>query len=201
VKDASEQYGLYLNVKKTKIMICGDVPKQSIVIDGEEVDQVDTFNFLGSLIVRDGGSSTEIRRRLAMAKTSASSLSNIWKDKDITRATKIRVMKALVFPVALYGCETWAVGKADRRMISAFEMWCWRKLLGITWKDRITNEYVKSIIGDQPALTTRIDKYKLQYFGHICRRSGDNLEKKSSFKVPLKEHAREGGQGLDGVMV
>ena len=112
-----------------------------------------------------------------MAKTSASTLSSIWKDKDITRATKVRVMKALVFPVALYGCETWAVGKADRKLISSFEMWCWRKLLGITWKDRITNEHVRSIIGDQPSLVSRIDKHKLQYFGHISRRSGDNLEK------------------------
>ncbi len=177
VKVASEQYGLYLNVKKTKIMICGDVPKQRIVVDGEEVDQVDTFNFLGSLIVKEGGSSAEIKRRLAMAKTSASTLSTIWKDNDITRATKIGVMRALVFPVALYGCETWAVGKADRKMISSFEMWCWRKLLGITWKDHITNEYVKSVVGDQPPLVSRIDKHKLQYFGHICRRSGDNLEK------------------------
>jgi hypothetical protein len=177
VKAASEQYGLYLNVKKTKIMICGDEKQQSMVVDGEEVDQVDTFNFLGSFIVKDGGSSAEIKRRLAMAKTSASTLSNIWKDKEITRATKIRVMKALVFPVALYGCETWAVGKADRRAISAFEMWCWRKLLGISWRDHITNEHVKSVIGDQQQLTTRIDQFKLQYFGHVCRRSGDNLEK------------------------
>ena len=90
-------------------MICGEDPKQSIVVDGEKVDQVDTFNFLGSLIVKEGGSTVEIRRRLAMAKTSASTLSSIWKDQDITRATKVRVMKALVYPVALYGCETWAV--------------------------------------------------------------------------------------------
>ncbi len=98
---------------------------------------------------------------------------------DITRATKICLMKALVLPLALYGCETKAVGKADRKMISSFEMWCWRKLLGITWKDHITNEYIKSVIGYQPPLASRIDKHKLQYFGHIIlyRRSGDNLEK------------------------
>ena len=146
------------------------------MVDGEEVDQVDSFNFLGSMIVKEGGSSVDIKRLLAMAKTSASALSHVWKDKNLTRAIKIRVMKALVFPIALYGCETWALGVADRRSLSAFEMWCWSKLLGVSWIDHVTNEHIVSIIGEQ-SLTTRIDQYKLQYFGHVSRRSGDNLEK------------------------
>ncbi len=91
-------------------MICGDVFQTEIVVDGEEVDQVHTFNFLVSLIVKEGGSSAEIKRRFAMAEASASTLSTIWKDiNDITRTTKIRVMRPLVLPVALNGCETWAV--------------------------------------------------------------------------------------------
>ena len=88
-------------------------------------------------------------------------------------------MKTFVFPIALYGLETLAVGKADGKMMSSFEMWCWRTLLGITWKDHITNEYVRSVVADQLPLVSRIDKHKLQYFGHICRRSVDNLKKKS----------------------
>ena len=86
------------------------------------------------MIIKDGGSSVDIRRRLAKTKTktSTSTLSNVWKDRNITCATNVRVIKALVISTALYGCETQAVGKADRRAISAFEMWCWRKLLGIS---------------------------------------------------------------------
>ena len=109
--NSSEEWSLQVN-NLDSTMICEDERRQSIVVDGKEVDQEDTFNFLGSMIVKEGGSSVDTGGRQGMTKSSASTLSNIWKDRNITRATKIRVMKALLFPVAFYGCETWAVGKA-----------------------------------------------------------------------------------------
>ena len=101
VKQTSEEYGLFLNVKKTKVMICGANNDQHVQADGEDIETVNTFNFLGSLIVDRGGSSQEIKRRLAMARTSAISLDQIWKDRGISRNTKIHIMNALVFPIAM----------------------------------------------------------------------------------------------------
>ena len=177
VKKTSEEYGLFLNVKKTKVMICGGNMDQHVEADGEDIETVNTFNFLGSLIVDEGGSSQEIRRRLAMARASAIALTEIWKDRGISRATKKNIMDALVFPIATYGSETWAVGKADRSRIQAFENWCWRKMLRISWKEHKTNEFVESQIGDHTSICQKIDCNKLQYFGHISRRNGDCLEK------------------------
>ena len=177
VKKTSEEYGLLLNVKKTKVMICGGTNDHRIQADGEDIEVVNTFNFLGSLIVDTGGSSEEIKRRLALARSSTISLTSIWKDRGISRKTKIRIMNALVFPIATYGSETWALGAADRKKINAFEMWCWRRMLRISWREHKTNEFVNNQIGSRITLCQKIDKIKLQYFGHIARREGDNLEK------------------------
>ena len=109
---------------------------QALHADDEDIEVVNNFNFLGSLIVNEGGSSKDIRRRLAMARTSAISLTDIWKDRGISRTTKVRLMNAFVFPIATYGSETWAVGKADRNRINAFEMGCWwRRMLRISWQE------------------------------------------------------------------
>jgi hypothetical protein len=158
-------------------MICGGNDNHQLKVNNDKVEIVDSFNFLGSLILKNGGSSGEIKRRLAMAKTSANALSTIWKDRGISKNTKIRIMNALIFPVALYGAETWAVGIADAKKIAAFGMWCWRRMLGISWKEHRTNEYVMSQVGHQTPLCDTIMRSKLQYFGHISRRAGDNLEK------------------------
>ena len=159
-------------------MICDPrTDDHQLKVGNDMIDCVDTFNFLGSLIHKEGGSSIEIKRRLAMARTSANTLSTIWKDRGISKATKIRIMNALVFPVATYGAETWAVGVADTKKISAFEMWCWRKLLGISWKDHKTNDFVRSQIGTKTSLCDNVRNSKLRYFGHIDRRNGDNIEK------------------------
>ena len=158
-------------------MVCGTRNEQQIQADGEDIEVVNTFNFLGSLIVDSGGSSAEIKRRLAQARTSAIGLTNIWKDRGISRNTKSQIMNTLVFPIALYGSETWAPGAVDRKKISACEMWCWRKMLRISWKEHKTNEFVKHLVGENVSLCQRMDKNKLQYFGHIARREGDSLEK------------------------
>ena len=112
-----------------------------------------------------------------MARSSAIVLTDIWKDRGISKATKIHIMDALVFPIALYGCETWAVGMADMKKILAFEMWCWRKMLRISWKEHKTNEFVRNQIGEHASMCQKIDRSKLAYFGHISRRDGDNIEK------------------------
>ena len=177
VKSTSEEYGLFLNVKKTKVMIYGGSPNQPVKADGEDIEVVNTFNFLGSVIVDEGGSSQEIRRRLAMARTAAIGLTDIWKDRGITKTTKKSIMNALVFPIATYGSETWAVGKADRSKVQAFEMWCWRKMLRMSWKEHKINEFVRCQVGEYTPLCHKIVRNKLQYFGHISRREGDCLEK------------------------
>ncbi|XP_072039815.1 uncharacterized protein [Amphiura filiformis] len=129
-------------------MICGGDTNQQVKVNGELVEQVATFNFLGSIIDNAGGSSQEIRRRLVMVRSSAIALTDIWKDRGISKATKIHIMDALVFPIALYGCETWAVGMTDKKKILALEMWCWRKMLRMSWKEHKTNEFVRNQFGE-----------------------------------------------------
>ena len=158
VKISSEKYGLLLNVKKTKVMICGGKNDHHIQTDGEDIEIVNTFNFLGAMIVDTGGSSEEIKRRLAIGRTSAIGLTSIWKDRGISRNTKIKIMNTLVFPVATYGSETWALGAADRKKIDAFEMWCWRRLLRISWTEHKTSEFVNNQIGRRTSLCQKIDK-------------------------------------------
>ena len=116
-----------------------------------------------------------------MAKASMSSMNKIWKDRSISKTTKIRLVSTLIFPIATYACETWIINAADCRKIEAFEMWCWRKLLCVPWTAKRTNESILHEIGERPNLFKAIVKQKLQYFGHIARRDGDNLEKMMMF--------------------
>ncbi|XP_072025197.1 uncharacterized protein [Amphiura filiformis] len=133
-------------------MICDGNVDQQVKAGGEDIEVVNTFNFLESLIVEEGGSSQEIKRWLAMARTSAIAITDIWKDRGISRTTKMNIMDALVFPIATYGSETWAIGRADRSRIQALEQWCWRKMLRISWKEHKTNIFVRSQIGDHTSL-------------------------------------------------
>ena len=137
VKVESEKVGLKLDIQKTKIMASG--PVTSWEIDGEIVETVSDFIFLGSKITSDGDCSHEIKRRLHLGRKVMTNLDNILKSRDITLATKVRPVKAMVFPVVMYGCESWTVKKAERRRIDAFEMWCWRRLLRVPWTARRSN--------------------------------------------------------------
>ena len=127
VKKESEKVGLKLNIKKTKIMASG--PITSWEIDGETVETVADFIFLSSRITADGDCSHEIKRRLLLGRQVMTNLDSILKSRDITLPTKVCLVKAMVFPVVMYGCESWTVKKAERRRIDAFELWCWRRLL------------------------------------------------------------------------
>ena len=140
VKLASKKAGIYLNIGKTKVMMTEDQGK--MVVDGKHIDVVSHFIFLGSLITKDGFCAKEIRRRLAIGISAMGGQTKIWKDKGITLRTKIRLVKALVFPIVLYGAESWTMRKLERKMIDAFELLCWRHLLRVTWIDRKTNVWL-----------------------------------------------------------
>ena len=128
VKEGSEKVGLKLNIQKMKIMASG--PITSWQIDGETVAD---FIFLGSKITADGNCSHDIKRRLLLGRKAMTNLDSIFKSRDISLPTKVHLVKAMVFPVVIYGCETWTVKKAEHRRSDAFELWCWRRLLRVTW--------------------------------------------------------------------
>ena len=140
MKEETENVGVELNIQKTKIMASG--PITSWEIDGETVETVSDFIFLGSKITADGDCSHEIKRCLLLGRKVMANLDSIFKSRDITLPTKVRLVKAMVFPVVMYGCESWTVKKAERRRIDAFELWCWRRLLRVPWSARKSNQSI-----------------------------------------------------------
>ena len=138
VKEESEKVGLKLNIQKTKITASS--PITSWQIDGETMQIVRDFIFLGSKITADSGCSHEIKRHLLLGRKAMTNLDSILKSRDITLPTKVCLVKAMVFPVVMYGCESWTVKKAERRRIDAFELWCWRRLLRVPWTARRANQ-------------------------------------------------------------
>ena len=150
-------------------------PITSWEIDGETVETVSDFIFWGSKITADGDCSHEIKRRLLLGRKVMINLDSVFKSRDITLSTKVRLVKAMVFPVVTYGYESWTVKKAERRRTDAFELWCWRRLLRVPWTARRSNQ---SILKISPgcSLEGMMLKLKLQYFGHLMRRV-DSLEK------------------------
>src|SRR5574342_194000 len=140
VKEESEKVGLKLNIQKTKIMASG--PNTSWEIDGETVETVSDFIFWGSKITADGDCSQEIKRRLLLGRKVITNLDSILKSRNITLPTKVHLVKAMVFPVVMYGCESWTIKKAEYRRIDAFELWCWRRLLRVPWTARRSNQSI-----------------------------------------------------------
>ena len=136
VKEESEKVGLKLNIQKTKIMACG--PITSWQIEGETMEIVADFIFLGSKITADGDCSHEIKRRFLLGRKAMTNLGSL-KSKDITLTIKVHLVKAMVFPVVMYGCESWSVKKVECQRIDAFELWCWRRLLRVPWTARRFN--------------------------------------------------------------
>ena len=145
VKVESEKVGLKLNIQKTKIMASG--PITSWKIGGETVETVSDFILGGSKIMADGDCSHEIKRRLLLGRKGVTNLDSILKSRDITLPTKIRLVKAMVFPVVMYGCESWTIKKAERRRIDAFEWWCWGRLLRVPWTARRSNQSILKEMG------------------------------------------------------
>ena len=149
VKVESEKVGLKLNIQKTKIMASS--PTTSWEIDGETVETVSDFIFGASKITADGDCSHEIKRRLLLGRKVITNLDSILKGRDITLSTKVHLVKAMVFPVVVYGCESWTIKKAEHRRIDAFELWCWRRLLRVPWTARRFSQPIlrKSVLGVQ----------------------------------------------------
>ena len=174
VKEESEKVGLKLNIQKKKIIASG--PITSWEIDGETVETVSDFIYLGSKITADGDCSHEFKRRLLLGRKVTTNLDSIFKSRDITLPTKVCLVKAVVFPVVMYGCESWTVKKTERRRIDVFELWCWRRLLRVPWTTRRSNQSILKEISPGIYLEGMMLKLKLQYFGHLIRRV-DSLEK------------------------
>ena len=148
-------------------------PITSWQIDGETVAD---FIFLGSKITVDGDCSHETKRRLLLGRKVMTNLDNKLKSRDITLSTKVRLVKVMVFPVVIYGCESWTIKKAEHRKIDAFELWCWRRLLRVPWTARRSNRSILKEISHGCSLEGLMLKLKLQYFGHLMRRA-DSFEK------------------------
>ena len=157
-----------------KIMATG--PITSWEIDGETVETVSDCIFGGSKITADGDCSHEIKRRLLLGRKVMTNLDSILKSRDIPLPTKVHLVKAMVFPVVMYGCEIWTVKKAEHRRIDAFGLWCWRRLVRVPWTARRSNQSILKEISPGLSLEGMMRKLKLQYFGHLMRRV-DSLEK------------------------
>ena len=165
VKEESEKVGLKLNIQKTKIMASGIIT--SWEIDGETVETMPDFIFWGSKITAGDDCSHEIERRLLLGRKVLTNLCSILKSKGITLPTKVRLVKAMVFPVVMYGCESWTIKKAEHQKIDAFELWCWRRLLRVTWTARRSNQSILKQISPGCSLEGLMLKLKLQYFDHL----------------------------------
>ena len=163
-----QNVGLQLNIQKTKIMASG--PITSWQTDGETMETVRDFIFLGSKITADGDCSHEIKRCFVLGRKAMTNLESIFKTRDITLPTKVRLVKAMVFPVVTYGCESWTVKKAEHQGIDAFELWCWRRLLRVPRTVRRSNQSVLKEINRKQSLEGLMLKLKFQYFGHLIRR-------------------------------
>ena len=175
-------------------------PITSWQIDGRKVETVSDFIFLGSKIIPDCDYSHEIKM-LALGRKAMTNLDSILKSKDITLPVKVCIVKAMVFPVVTYGCESWTIKKAEHRRVNAFELWCWRRLLRAPWTTRRSNQSILKEISPECSLEGLMLKLKLQYFGHLMRRT-DSLEK--TLMLGKVEGRRRRGQQrmrwLDGII-
>ena len=164
VKEESEKAGLKLNIQETKIITSS--PITSWQIDGETMKTVTDFIFLGSKITADGDCNHEIKRHLLLGRKAVTNLDSILKSRDITLPKKVHLVKAMVFPVVMYGCEIWTIKKTECSRIDAFELWCWRRLLRVPWTARRSNQPILNEISPEYLLEGLMLKLKLQYFGN-----------------------------------
>ena len=162
VKEESEKAGLKLNIQKAMIVAPGLIT--SWKIDGETMETVTDFMFWGSKITADGEHSLEIKRHLLLGRKAD-------KSREITLPTKVHIVKATVFPIVMYGCESWTISKAEHWRINAFELWCWRRLLRVPWIARRSNQSILKEINTKYSLERLLLKLKLQCYGHLMQRT------------------------------
>ena len=198
VKEESGKAGLKLNIRKTKIMASG--PITSWQIDGEIMETVTDFIFLGSKITADGDCNHEIKRHLLLGRKAMTNLDSILKSRDITLPTEVHLVKAMVFPIVMYECESWTINKAECWRIDAFELWCWRRLLRVPWTSRRSNQSIIKEISSGCSLEGLMLKLELQYFGHLMQR--DDSFEKTLMLGKIEGKRRRGWQSmrwLDGI--
>ena len=164
LKEESEKVGLKLNIQKMKIMASGPITSQQI--DRETMETMRDFIFGGSQITTDGDCSPEIKRHLLLGRKAMTNLDSILKSREITLPTKVHLVKAMFFSVVRYGCETWTIKKAERQRIDAFELWCWRRLLRVSWTAR-SNQFILKESSPEYSLEGLMLKLKLKHFGHL----------------------------------
>ena len=198
-KEKSENAGLKLNIQKTKIMASG--PITSWQIHQETVKTVTDFVFCGSKITADDDCSHEIKRHLIHGRKVMTNLDSIFKSREVTLSTKVCLVKAMVFPVVTYGCESWTIKKAEHRRLDAFELWCWRRLLRVPWTATRSNQSILKEISPGCSLEGLMLKLKLQSFGHLMWRT-DSFEK--TLMLGKTEGRRRAGpqrmRWLDGIV-
>ena len=198
VKEDSDKVGLKLNIQKTKTMASG--PITSWQIDGKTVETVSDFIFLGSKITADGDCSQEIKRHLLLEKKVMTNLDSILKSRGITLPTKVHLVKAMVFPVVMYGYKSWTIKEAEHWRIDAFELWYWRRLLRVSWTARRSNQSILKEISPEYSLEELMLKRKLQYFGQMQRT--DSFEKTLMLrKIEVRVGGEGDGRGWKGWMV
>ena len=198
VKEETEKVGLKLNTQKTKVMASG--PITSWQIDGETLETVADFILGGSKMTADGDCSHEIKRRLLLGRKVMTNLDSILKSRDITLPTKVHLVKAMVFPVVMYGCESWTVNKAECQRIDAFELWCLTRPLQVPWTTRRSNQSILKETSPECSLEGMMLRLKFQYFGHLIR-IVDSL-KKTLMLGGIEGRRRRGRQRmrwLDGI--
>ena len=168
---ASAERSLWLNTKKAKIMVVNNTQNGDddvFSLDGDAIDQVESFEFLGSIINNKGDCSQEIKRRLAIARSTVQSMTKLWKSR-LPASLKVRLLRSTAFAIASYGSESWTMKLADKKRIDSFEMWCYRRILRISWTERKTNTWVLEKLRAKKSLRADIITRKLSYFGHITR--------------------------------
>ena len=194
----NEKLGLKLNIQKMKLMVSG--PITSWEIDGETVETVSDFIFfLSSKITVDGDYSHEIKRRLLLGRKVMTNLDGIFKSRDIPLPTKVCLVKAMAFPVVMYGCESWTIKKAEHQTIDAFEVWCWRRLLRVPWTAKRSNQSILKEISPEYSLEGQMLKLKLQYFGHLMRRTDISEKTLMLGKIEGKKRGWQSIRWLDGI--
>ena len=176
VNEAGERSGLKLNAKKTKVMLVNSKNDYDpILINGDTLEFVDDMKYLGSIKESDGSCSKDVKTRIAMAKRKMIDLNNIWKDRGIPTVLKVQLLKSLIWPVMMYGCEAWKLRSDEVNKINAAELWFYRRLLRVSWTDKRTNESILSELKTERILAIEIDKRRLRYVGHAVRHKNTSL--------------------------
>lgn len=174
---SGQDFGLFINMDKTKVMVMGETSEVDIQINGQKLECVEQFVYLGSLITKDNDCSKEIRRRIGIANGSFGALNKIWKSGEVSITKKLMMLESCVMSALMYACETWTMKKNDRDRLNAFEMKCYRKMLGVKRQDKVRNEDIRKKLGKMRPIAERVVDRKMELFGHICRMNDDRLIK------------------------